>query len=126
MSVAEVFMLTGAMNNAKEVSQKIATHHRDLHGAVSKVGKAIDRVRCSSSKTFCFSEESSWPSILNAQSVSLLMSVFQNFTADYGAATGECALSSPECQANLCEAIYNHFLQHGMLDIAESLAMVTH
>lgn len=44
MSVAEVFMLTGAVNNAKEASQKIATQHRDLHGAVSKVGKAIDRV----------------------------------------------------------------------------------
>jgi hypothetical protein len=44
LTVAEVFMLTGALNNAREVAQKIATQHRDLHGAVSKVGKAIDRV----------------------------------------------------------------------------------
>ncbi|CAG0924627.1 unnamed protein product, partial [Notodromas monacha] len=44
MSVAEVFRLTGAVNGAKEMAQKVAAQHRDLHNAVSKVGKAIDRI----------------------------------------------------------------------------------
>lgn len=31
--------------NIKETVQMLASRHKDIHGSVSKVGKAIDRVR---------------------------------------------------------------------------------
>lgn len=34
--------------NIKETVQMLASRHKDIHGSVSKVGKAIDRVRSSS------------------------------------------------------------------------------
>lgn len=33
--------------NIKETVQLLASRHKDIHGSVSKVGKAIDRVRFS-------------------------------------------------------------------------------
>lgn len=35
--------------NIKETVQMLASRHKDIHGSVSKVGKAIDRVRTLSS-----------------------------------------------------------------------------
>lgn len=34
--------------NIKETVQMLASRHKDIHGSVSKVGKAIDRVRTGS------------------------------------------------------------------------------
>lgn len=39
----QVVLLKDAMSKTKEKLQRITTDHRDLHGTVSKVGKAIDR-----------------------------------------------------------------------------------
>lgn len=36
-------MLRDALSKAKEKLQRLTTDHRDLHGTVSKVGKAVDR-----------------------------------------------------------------------------------
>ncbi len=39
----QVILLKDALANTKEKLVRLATDHRDLHGTVSKVGKAIDR-----------------------------------------------------------------------------------
>lgn len=37
--------MTQCCKNIKETVQMLASRHKDIHGSVSKVGKAIDRVR---------------------------------------------------------------------------------
>lgn len=39
----QIIVLRDALAKAKEKLQRLTTDHRDLHGTVSKVGKAIDR-----------------------------------------------------------------------------------
>ena len=48
--------------NIKETVQMLASRHKDIHGSVSKVGKAIDRV--STKTTPIFSYRSVWISIV--------------------------------------------------------------
>jgi archaellum component FlaC len=45
LSAAQVIIMKQAVNKVRETVQRLATDHRDLHSTVSKVGKAIDRVR---------------------------------------------------------------------------------
>lgn len=52
-----------ALSKTKEKLQRITTDHRELHGAVSKVGKAIDRnfladFTATSRSDLCSSDES--------------------------------------------------------------------
>ncbi|XP_014666113.1 PREDICTED: protein RMD5 homolog A-like [Priapulus caudatus] len=43
LSVAQSLMLSQCMKKVKDTSGKAAADHKELHGSVSKVGKAIDR-----------------------------------------------------------------------------------
>lgn len=43
MTSEQTALLYGALAKAKEKLHRLTTDHRDLHGAVSKVGKTIDR-----------------------------------------------------------------------------------
>lgn len=43
MTAEQTIVLRDALSKAKEKLQRLTTDHRDLHGTVSKVGKAIDR-----------------------------------------------------------------------------------
>ncbi len=44
MSTAQTLILSQCVKRAKDTMARISVDHRDLHGNVSKVGKAIDRV----------------------------------------------------------------------------------
>lgn len=43
LTQGQISLLRDALSKTKEKLQRVATDHRDLHGTVSKVGKAIDR-----------------------------------------------------------------------------------
>ncbi|XP_017770981.1 PREDICTED: protein RMD5 homolog A isoform X2 [Nicrophorus vespilloides] len=43
LTIGQKDLLAAAMSKVKETISRLATDHRDLHGTVSKVGKAIDR-----------------------------------------------------------------------------------
>lgn len=45
LTAGQVLIMKQAMNKVKESVQRLAADHRDLHSTVSKVGKAIDRVK---------------------------------------------------------------------------------
>ena len=45
MTPAQVILMSQALGRVKDAVARIGTEHRDLHSSVSKVGKAIDRVR---------------------------------------------------------------------------------
>lgn len=44
LSSTQETILSEAMAQVRETVGRVATDHRELHGSVSKVGKAIDRV----------------------------------------------------------------------------------
>ena len=44
LSTAQTLILTQCVKRVREVMMRQSADHRDLHGSVSKVGKAIDRV----------------------------------------------------------------------------------
>lgn len=43
MTAEQIAVLKDVLAKSKEKLQRLTTDHRDLHGTVSKVGKAIDR-----------------------------------------------------------------------------------
>lgn len=43
LTPGQIQILKDAMTKARDTVQKITTEHREVHSAVSKVGKAIDR-----------------------------------------------------------------------------------
>lgn len=87
VSGIQTSILNGLIKKVRDVIQQIATEHRDLHGTVSKVGKAIDK----------------------------------NFVSEFASVCNEVLYDDPEKSAVLNEAIVEHFLRQGMLDIAEQL-----
>uniref|UniRef100_A0A8C9RVN0 Required for meiotic nuclear division 5 homolog B n=1 Tax=Scleropages formosus TaxID=113540 RepID=A0A8C9RVN0_SCLFO len=88
--------------NIKDTVQMLASRHKDIHGSVSKVGKAIDRVRVY------------WLAVL-------LLFFFQNFDAEVSAVVAETVWDSPERQKYLSETIVEHLYRQGMLSVAEDL-----
>uniref|UniRef100_A0A4W4E6K4 Uncharacterized protein n=1 Tax=Electrophorus electricus TaxID=8005 RepID=A0A4W4E6K4_ELEEL len=89
----------------KETVQILASRHKDIHGSVSKVGKAIDRVSTVCIHTRCVTA----------------CSVLQNFDAEVSAVVAETVWDSPEKQRNLSETIVEHLYRQGMLSVAEDL-----
>lgn len=45
LTAAQIIIMKQAASKVKDTVQRLASDHRDLHSTVSKVGKAIDRVR---------------------------------------------------------------------------------
>lgn len=43
LTTEQMILLRDTLSNTKEKLQRLTTDHRDLHGAVSKIGKTIDR-----------------------------------------------------------------------------------
>ncbi|XP_013774655.1 protein RMD5 homolog A-like [Limulus polyphemus] len=84
---SQALLLTQCAERVKDVITAITTEHRDLHGSVSKVGKAIDK----------------------------------NFVPDFGSTSSEKVFGEEESQQSLNRVVIEHFLRHGMLDIAEEL-----
>lgn len=54
LTAAQIIIMKQAASKVKDTVQRLASDHRDLHSTVSKVGKAIDRVReLHNEKIFC-------------------------------------------------------------------------
>lgn len=79
--------LQDEVKKVREIISRIASEHRDLHGTVSKVGKAIDK----------------------------------NFVSDFASVANETLYDEPDKAKILNQAIVEHFLRQGMLEIAEEL-----
>ena len=75
------------LRKVREVTSQLSSEHRDLHGTVSKVGKAIDR----------------------------------SFVSDFAAVARETLYDEPDKRRILNQAIVEHFLRQGQLDIADEL-----
>lgn len=45
LTAAQILIMKQTVNKVKESVHRLAAEHRDLHGTVSRVGKAIDRVK---------------------------------------------------------------------------------
>ena len=45
VSPVQLHLLNQSSRKVKETVSKIATEHKELHGGISKIGKAVDRVR---------------------------------------------------------------------------------
>lgn len=45
LTVAQILIMKQTVNRVRESVHRLAADHRDLHSTVSKVGKAIDRVK---------------------------------------------------------------------------------
>lgn len=57
LTVAQILIMKQTVNRVRESVHRLAADHRDLHSTVSKVGKAIDRVRltliCNLHQVYC-------------------------------------------------------------------------
>lgn len=77
----QVVLLKEAIANTKEKLTRLASEHRDLHGTVSKVGKAIDRNFVSdftaTTRTDLLQSES------NVNDLSLLLANIYNFVVAF-------------------------------------------
>ena len=85
-------ILTDISKKTRDIVANIGSEHRDLHGTVSKVGKAIDR----------------------------------NFVSDFACVANESLLDENQSRRDqkskiLNEAIVEHLLRQGMLEIADEL-----
>lgn len=100
-----------AASKVKDTVQRLASDHRDLHSTVSKVGKAIDRVR-EQSLILCI-----YKFIYDTH-------LFQNFVSDFASTSREEVFSGTEKVQLLNKVICQHFYRQGMIDIAEELAKV--
>lgn len=87
MSDIQFTILAANIRKIRDVISQISSEHRDLHGTVSKVGKAIDR----------------------------------NFVSDFAAVANESLYDEPDKRRILNQAIVEHFLRQGQLDIADEL-----
>ncbi|XP_007889531.1 E3 ubiquitin-protein transferase RMND5B isoform X1 [Callorhinchus milii] len=85
----------------KDTVQKLALDHKDIHGSVSKVGKAIDRV--------CL-----YRTLTTAAKLG-------NFDADVSGVGVEGVWDSLEKQQFLSEAVVEHLYRQGLLNVAEEL-----
>lgn len=45
VSPLQLHLLNQSSRKVKDTVSKLATEHKELHGGISKIGKAIDRVR---------------------------------------------------------------------------------
>ena len=97
----------------------LASRHKDIHGSVSKVGKAIDRVRTGNNikinliiKHVRYTKNHLWNASL------------QNFDAEISAVVAETVWDTPERQKYLSETIVEHLYRQGMLSVAEDLCQV--
>lgn len=103
--------------NIKETVQMLASRHKDIHGSVSKVGKAIDRV----SARFGSAESGSTAASPASRSPLFL----QNFDAEISAVVAENVWDTPERQKHLSETVVEHLYRQGMLSVAEDLCQVS-
>lgn len=91
----------------------LASRHKDIHGSVSKVGKAIDRV----------SMQRMYLHLLHPVYMVLYLCL-QNFDAEISAVVAETVWDTPERQKYLSETIVEHLYRQGMLSVAEDLCQV--
>lgn len=120
MQDADLSVLSQTMaqccKNIKETVQMLASRHKDIHGSVSKVGKAIDRVSARfSSGVWCGT----------ASPASPLALFLQNFDAEISAVVAENVWDTPERQKHLSETVVEHLYRQGMLSVAEDLCQVS-
>lgn len=120
MQDADLSVLSQTMaqccKNIKETVQMLASRHKDIHGSVSKVGKAIDRVStCTQWKI----------NVMRHLYMSPLTCFLQNFDAEISAVVAENVWDTPERQKFLSETIVEHLYRQGMLSVAEDLCQVS-
>lgn len=120
MQDADLSVLSQTMaqccKNIKETVQMLASRHKDIHGSVSKVGKAIDRVSA---------RLSSWVGCDAASPTSRWALSLQNFDAEISAVVAENVWDTPERQKHLSETVVEHLYRQGMLSVAEDLCQVS-
>lgn len=87
MSTIQFTILASNIRKVRDVVTQISAEHRELHGTVSKVGKAIDR----------------------------------NFVSEFATVANETLYDEPHKRHVLNQAIVEHFLRQGQLEIADEL-----
>ena len=100
------------MRDVKEACQETSNEHKDMHATISKLGRAIDKVRTR--------RELPGMAAVGDDSVS---SSLQNFSSDLSAMCVDEAFSGQPChQLNL--VICEHLFRQGKLEVGEALVQV--
>ncbi|KAG9338577.1 hypothetical protein JZ751_025635 [Albula glossodonta] len=97
-------VLSQCCKRVKDTVQKLASHHKDIHSSVSRVGKAIDK--CSKARAAMENSVSTYH--------------LPNLDSDLGS-VGMEACWQAESQRLLSEVMVEHFFRQGVLDVAEEL-----
>jgi len=116
LTVAQAAMLHSCLKKIKDTAGKVASEHKDIHGSVSKVGKAIDKNFIADLSSV--HNQHVFPPFASHRSDGSSARIDEHST---GNQDGETEDEGREKTKLLNNVICEHFFRQGMLDITDSL-----